>query len=349
MLGTHAPAPRRTPQGHHGLRLTDEQVAAFHRDGFLGPLPRYATDAQLDHIAELLMAVEHERRTHPVYGRYSPRDWHLIDPALLELFTDPHMVVPLTQLMSPDLLLWRSKAFIKPPFGGPIGWHQEWGSFNGAELGNDVPALQPSGDDAAPWNVTIWFALDDVTPDMGPLRFLRGSHRRHRPVTQVPYPESAFFEQPFAGIEDPQEIVRRARASTLLLDIDTADYFDGVDVAALTLETAKQVVVNRASERTGEVTLPFEIQPGEECVMPMSRGEFVIFYERVMHGSGASVSPRTRAAVNCRVTPATTLVYPQRLEGRFIDGSNVDISAHRCILLSGQVQEQRNAVAEAAN
>lgn len=349
MLGTHTPDVSGAPGAHHDAGLTEAQVAAFHRDGFLGPLPRYATDAQLDAIARLLVAVEHDRQTHPIYGRYSPRDWHLVDPTLRALFTDPRMVVPLTMLMGPDLLLWRSKAFIKPPFGGPIGWHQEWGSFNGAELGNDVPALQPFGDDAAPWNVTIWFALDDVTPDMGPLRFLRGSHRRHRPVTQVPYPESAFFEQPFAGIDDPMEIVRRARASTLLLDIDTADYFTGVDVDALTLDDAKKVVVDRASERTGEITLPFDIQPGEEVVMPMARGEFVIFYERVMHGSGASTSPRTRAAVNCRVTPATTLVYPQRLDGDFVDGSNVDISDHHCILLSGSAREHRNVVVAAAN
>lgn len=328
--------------------LTPDQIAAFHRDGFLGPLPRFASDDRLRHVAELLVDVAQARRTHPIYGRYSPRDWHLIDPALLGLFTHPAVVGPLRQLMGPDLLLWRSKAFVKPPFGGAIGWHQEWGAFNGAELGNDIPALQPDPDADGPWNVTIWFALDDVTEDMGPISFLRGSHARHRPVAQVPFPESAFFEAPFAGITEPMEIVRRARASVLLLDIDTRGWFDGVDVERLTLAEARQVVLDRASLRTGEVTLPFDIEPGEEVVMPMARGEFVIFYERVMHGSGASRSPRTRAAVNCRVTPSSTLVYPQRLEGRFVDGSNVDISQHRCVLLSGRAHHPHNVIAPAA-
>ena len=41
-----------------------------------------------------------------------------------------------------------------------------------------------------------------------------------------------------------------------------------------------------------------------------------------------------RLGINCRVTTFDTLVYPDRLKGRFLDGSNLDISLHQCALLS---------------
>lgn len=326
-------------------RLSDEQRASFFQNGYLGPLPRYAPLELIDELADFLIRVERERVVHPLYERYSPRDWHLINDRLLFLFAQPGLIVPLTQIMGDDLLLWRSKAFIKEPFGGEIGWHQEWGSFNGAEVGNDVPALQPTGSLDDPWNVTIWFALADIDESMGPMRFVRGSHRRHYPVEQVPLPQAAFFEDPFNGLTEPMEIVRKALDSTLILDIDTAHYFDGIDVASLSFEQARKIVLERAAHQTGEVALPFDIAPEDYVTMPMAKGEFVIFYERVMHGSAASTSPRTRAAVNCRVTPSTTLVYPQRMQGKYIDGSNVNIRPHYCIPLCGTRRHPDNVYA----
>lgn len=125
--------------------LSGEQRESFFRDGFVGPLPRYAPLDLLDRIAARLMGIEKEKSLHPLYGRYSPRDWHLVDNDLRTLLTHPGMVEPATQVMGEDLLLWRSKAFIKPPFGDELGWHQELGPFDGAEIGNNVPALQPAG------------------------------------------------------------------------------------------------------------------------------------------------------------------------------------------------------------
>ncbi|MCB9791357.1 MAG: phytanoyl-CoA dioxygenase family protein [Alphaproteobacteria bacterium] len=316
-------------------RLTPAQVASFFEDGFLGPLPAYVSPEALAPLAEFLTRVELERVTQPLYGRFSSRDWHLVEPRLQALFTHPGMVTPLRQLMGEDLLLWRSSTFIKPPFGAELGWHQEWGTFAGLEYGNDIPSLQPSVPSDSPWNITIWFALTDVDARMGPIRFVRGSHRRQYPVEQVSMPESAFFDPGFGGIEDPREFVRRARDHTLVIDIDTSRCFDDVDEATLTLEEARRRVLEHLSTLTGEVARPFEIAPGDLVELPMRAGEFVIFFERVMHGSGENRSPRPRPGVNCRVTPSSTLVYPQRLTGAFMDGSNLDIRAHRCLRLSG--------------
>jgi non-heme Fe2+,alpha-ketoglutarate-dependent halogenase len=330
---------------HLKYQLSDEQKAAFFRNGFVGPISCYADMDLIDELAQLLVRVESEKLVHPLYGRYSPRDWHLIDGRLLQLFNHPGLIAPLNQLMGDNLLLWRSKAFIKPPFGDEIGWHQEWGTFNGAELGNDVPALEPSGSLDDPWNVTIWFALDDIDESMGPIRFVRGSHKRHYPVAQVPLPDAAFFEDPFIGLTTPMEIVRKAADCSLILDIDTSRYFDHIDIESLTFDAARRIVLERAADLTGEVALPFDFDPLDLVTMPMAKGQFVIFYERTMHGSTASRSSRTRPGVNCRVTPSTTLVYPQRLRGIYIDGSNVNIRPHYCIPLSGGQHRPDNVYA----
>ena len=139
--------------------------------------------------------------------------WHLLDDDLLTILTHPEIVESVAAILGPDLLLWRSKVFAKRPGEGELGWHQEWGAFNGEEIGNDRPSLEPSA--AArlsndPWNVTVWIALDDVADDMGPIRFARGTHRRRFPITMKPLLYSEFWHDPFLGIGSVGEIVTRA-------------------------------------------------------------------------------------------------------------------------------------------
>lgn len=82
----------------------------------------------------------------------------------------------------------------------------------------------------------------------------------------------------------------------------------------------------------------------DDCIpLSMKKGEFVIFYERTLHGSAANTSPKSRPAINCRVTLGSTIVYPQRLKGKYIDGSNVDISKHACLKLSGVEHHSDNS------
>ena len=74
----------------------------------------------------------------------------------------------------------------------------------------------------------------------------------------------------------------------------------------------------------------------------VKKGDYWIFSERTMHGSGPNTSNKTRPALNARLTNSDTLIYPGRLKGEYIDGSNLDISKHECVLLSGTNKESRN-------
>jgi non-heme Fe2+,alpha-ketoglutarate-dependent halogenase len=317
--------------------LSDEEAAAFHRDGFVGPFPRFAPVERLDAVATRLADIVEAKRSHPLYGRHSVRDFHLIDDDVRALFTHAAIVERLVPLLGADLVLWRTKIFHKAPGEGPLGWHQEWGAFNGEEIGNDVPGLRPSdAGSQSSWNLTVWIALDDITEFMGPLRFARGTHRRRFPVEMAPMAESEFWHDPLLGVDDVRVLVDRARNCSLVLDVDTSGVFDGIDPATLDLAAARRRLLDALSDQVGAVTCDFDSGREDIVALPMRKGDFVIFTERCMHGSGANLTDNRRLAINGRVTRADTIVYPGRLAGDFTDGSNLDISPHWCVLLSGE-------------
>jgi non-haem Fe2+, alpha-ketoglutarate-dependent halogenase len=319
----------------------------FFRDGFVGPIPIDLPRRIFDGAAARLDKMLDESAPHPLYGRFSVRDWHLLDDDLLAILSHPQIVEAVASILGPDLLLWRSKVFAKKPGEGELGWHQEWGAFNGEEIGNDRPSLEPSAaarlsDD--PWNITVWVALDDVADDMGPIRFARGTHRRRFPIAMKPLLQSEFWHDPFLGIGSVGEIVTLAAENSLVLDIDTSQIFAGVDTTRLTLDQAKKTVLDTLGTQVGAVTLDFDPDEHEVIDMPMSCGSFVVFSERVMHGSSANHSSGRRLAVNGRYTRADTVVYPFRARKERIDGSNLDITNHSCVLVSGRSLSESNIV-----
>lgn len=322
--------------------MTPEEVENFWRNGFAGPftIPLPADElAELGHRYERVVV---ERHTQPLYGRYALRDWHLVDEALERVFTHDAIVNRVAQLLGPNLLLWRSKIFYKPPGADAIGWHQEWGKFDGEEIGNSTPSLEPPvfGDDI--WDVTVWVALDDVTAENGPLQFASGTNRTRVPWVKVPMTQSAFYEEPFQGLTKEQ-VVYRTRNSELVLDIDTGDWIDGYDVDGASLAELTSFLHGKFDQLLAKFT-DFEPEPGTVATMVMPRGSFVIFSERTMHGSPPNNSDKRRMAINCRITKADTLVYPGRLRGNVIDGSNLDISKHESLLVAGKALEERNVV-----
>jgi non-heme Fe2+,alpha-ketoglutarate-dependent halogenase len=159
-----------------------------------------------------------------------------------------------------------------------------------------------------------------------------------------PLVQSEFFLDPFIGIETVEELVHRARANALVLDIDTARYFDAVNPAVMTLQEARAYVVDCLQAEKGAVTLGFD--PGEHDIvsMPMPAGSFVLFYERTMHGSSANESRRRRLGINARFTPSDTTVYPFRTSPESTDGYNLDVSRHACVLVHGESRNPANRV-----
>lgn len=330
------------PTGRNQERLAPDEVASFWRDGFAGPFTLGLPDGLIAELSDRCERIVSERWQQPLYQRYALRDWHLVDPDLERLFTREAIVGRVAQLLGPDLLLWRSKIFYKPPGADAIGWHQEWGKFDGEEIGNSTPSLRPAVFGDGIWDLTVWVALDDVTPENGPLQFAAGTNRTRVPWVKVPMTQSAFYEEPFDGLTKEQ-IVARTRNGDLVLDIDTAGWLDGFDAGAAGRDELIAYLHARFDRLWAKFT-EFEPPPASVVTMEMPRGSFVIFSERTMHGSPPNNSNKRRTAVNCRITKADTLVYPGRLTGHYVDGSNLDIRLHESMLVAGQALEPRNVI-----
>lgn len=323
--------------------LSEAEERAFHRNGFLGPFPRFVDPSVIDALRAKCDDLVSRRLPHPLYGRFAVRDWHLLWPEMLEIFRHPAIVDRMAQLAGEDLTLWRSKIFYKGPGDGYVHWHQDWGWFDGEELGNARPGLMPSNPRGKAWELTVWIALDDITPENGALRFAPGTQHTLYPVEMVPMTESSFYRDPFVGDPPTDVIVERARASKLLLDVDTSRLFDGVDPHAMTRAELEAYVRGELARLKGSVTVGFEQPPDDElALMTMKRGEFVFFTERTMHQSLPNLTGRSRVAIHARVTPSDTLVHPGRLRGEYLDGQDLDITHHRCVLLRGRKRNRAN-------
>lgn len=160
------------------------ELKDFWKNGFAGPFDLDVDSNQIDKTADALSNMIKSRSSHPLYHRYSVRDWHLIKPDVLSLYQDKGLIESLQFLMGEDLVLWRTKIFNKEPFEGDIGWHQEWGAFNGEEIGNDTPALKYNGNEEY-WDLTVWIALCDMSLDMSPIRFAQGTNSKRFPIEMV--------------------------------------------------------------------------------------------------------------------------------------------------------------------
>ncbi|MFK7763363.1 MAG: phytanoyl-CoA dioxygenase family protein [Roseobacter sp.] len=85
--------------------------------------------------------------------------------AWLEFATQPELMEIARQLIGPDIILWGTTLFGKPPHNGKeTPWHQD---------GEYYP-IRPLE------TLTIWIPLDDVTPENGPMKFIPGSHESHQ-------------------------------------------------------------------------------------------------------------------------------------------------------------------------
>ncbi|MDC5807890.1 phytanoyl-CoA dioxygenase family protein [Vibrio europaeus] len=317
--------------------LTPEQRIAFQRDGYLGPLPCYVDEHGLDQIRASLSDIVTHAPEHPIYGRYSVRDWHLVLPQLAALMTHPVVVQTLRQLLGEDLLLWRSYLDHVSGGGSSTGWFQDWGGGDWKAIGEPKPCLKPMrGQARRDNNVSVWLALDDVTADVAPLKLMRRSlFCRHRQVW-VPLPSAAQWQNPFAGCRNVDAILQRAQLGNLVPNVDTSRLFESYDVGIDTYRTVIHYVEAEMAKYQAKTVWGVPETTTETVVLPMKKGEFVLFNERLLHGFLPNRNWSSRYALHWRVTRSDTLIYPERFCGDLVDEELHDITHHENLLLCGE-------------
>ena len=257
-------------------QMTPAQIKQFYEDGFIGPLDAFSREEMADFRQDML-AVENTNNT--TFNFVTPRDRHFEMPRLWNYMKHPAITERVAQLLGPDLLVWRTQIFQKPGKAPAIQWHQA-STFMVEDYLN--PGLYPE-DRSEIFQLTVWIAVDDTTPENGCLDFVRGSHTSVRTIK-------------FGGEE-------------------------GFYNAQFSLE--------------------FERDPSKYVRIPCKAGQFIIFTERCIHGSGPNTTDRHRLAFNLRAIPTHVPVYRGVEKYRSVyNGGKYDLKNWGVVSLRGTDRHQ---------
>jgi len=156
-------------------RLSDEQVAFFHQNGYLKDV-RILTDEQVETLrGELQGLFDPNHPANSLFHEYHSNEsadptrvlfhalgaWR-IAPGFHDLLWHPAFLVPASQLLGGPVRFWHDQLFCKPAqHGGVVAWHQDYSYWT---------RTKPMA------HLTCWIGLDDATKDNGCLQYIPGSH-----------------------------------------------------------------------------------------------------------------------------------------------------------------------------
>ena len=145
--------------------LSEDQVAAYHRDGYLAPVS-VMSESEARALRGTLEAIE-AGMGGPLRGDLRHKA-HLLFPFLAELIRHPAILDAIEDVLGPDILCWNTNFFIKeaetPSF---VSWHQDstyWGL-------------------SSPDVCTAWVALTPSNLDNGAMAVIPKSHT----MDQIPH------------------------------------------------------------------------------------------------------------------------------------------------------------------
>lgn len=158
------------------FRLTDEQVAFYHENGYLAGI-RILNDSQIEQLRRELDGLFDQnhpgnRLFHEYHTNESPDPSRVLFHALgawrithgfHDLLWHPAFTVPASQLLGGAVRFWHDQLFCKPAkHGGVVAWHQDYSYWT---------RTKPMA------HLTCWIGLDDSTRENGCVHYVPGSHR----------------------------------------------------------------------------------------------------------------------------------------------------------------------------
>lgn len=176
--------------GNSEIRLDQEQIAFFHREGYLA-LSSITTDEEVARIRQVydelfarragreegnqfdLAGTDEEGSRESLPQIMSPSKYA---PELAETLYRRNALVIARQLLGEQAVFKGEHAIFKPPrYGAATPWHQDEAYWD--------PALEYN-------EVSIWMPLQPATPENGCMYFIPGSHKLevipHRPINNDP-------------------------------------------------------------------------------------------------------------------------------------------------------------------
>jgi ectoine hydroxylase len=152
------------------VKLTQEQLASFDRDGYLF-FPKLFSGAEIKALTDEVPALYAQRRPENVREKTGDAvrtnfAAHMYSAPFARLARHPRMVEPVVQLFGEDVYMHQFKINGKQAFDGDVWqWHQDYGTWRADDQMPEARAM----------NVAIF--LDEVNEFNGPLMFIPGSHK----------------------------------------------------------------------------------------------------------------------------------------------------------------------------
>ena len=149
--------------------VTQAEVAFFSANGFVVP-GRGFPDEVRDGLCEAVEGVLRDNQDWPNLLRmpHVPKRPGLLEGVVggehvFRYAVDPAVLDVARTICGPDVIMWGSEIFAKPPgVGKATPWHQD----------NYTPAVKSGADGGRSQAMSIWIAIDDVGIDNGCLRFV---------------------------------------------------------------------------------------------------------------------------------------------------------------------------------
>ena len=152
--------------------LTDDEVARYHRDGFLSPVTAMDAATAARYRARF---EEYERANGGWYELSKGQKLYLLQTWVAELVRHERILDAVEDVLGPDILCWGCSLFVKDANSSAyVSWHQDstyWGL-------------------SEPDVVTAWIALSPATRESGCMKMWPGSHR----LEQLPHRDTLAAE-----------------------------------------------------------------------------------------------------------------------------------------------------------
>lgn len=155
-----------------GKHLSDEQIAAFKRDGFIFPMDALSPEE----AAACRADIEHYEADTGEHAQMSlTLKAHLPFGRLCNLIRNEKILDAVEDLIGPDIICWGSSMFAKDAGDGKwISWHADTYYYG----------IEPAE------SLTLWVAFTPANPHTGCLRCIPGSHLTESEFENDPRPDN---------------------------------------------------------------------------------------------------------------------------------------------------------------
>lgn len=145
--------------------LSDEQVSAYWKDGYLFPVPVLSTE-KASQFRNKLESIEGDKQTHSLprpLNEYIRTHSDVIIPMAAELAMLPSVLDAVEKIIGANILIWGADFFIKEAKSlTHVSMHQDLTYWGFGETDNQV---------------TAWIALSPSTVESGCVDLVKGSHK----------------------------------------------------------------------------------------------------------------------------------------------------------------------------